>query len=72
MTLDCLREFYFISSYSPVSHIIIFISSYTAKNNYFSLYKLIQDLPYVHRLLVNRLFKPAQEKVWLGELSVPL
>ena len=23
---------------------------------------------YVHKLLVNRLFKPAQEKVWLGEL----
>ena len=26
---------------------------------------------YVHKLLVNRLFKPAQEKVWLGELTVP-
>ena len=26
---------------------------------------------YVHELLVNRLFKPAQEKVWLGELIVP-
>ena len=26
---------------------------------------------YVHKLLVNRLFKPAQEKVWLGELIVP-
>ena len=25
----------------------------------------------VHELLVNRLFKPAQEKVWLGELTVP-
>ena len=25
---------------------------------------------YVHKLLVNRLFKPAQEKVWLGELTV--
>ena len=23
------------------------------------------------QLLVNRLFKPAQEKVWLGELTVP-
>ena len=23
---------------------------------------------YVHELLVNRLFKPAQKKVWLGEL----
>ena len=26
---------------------------------------------YVHELLVNHLFKPAQEKVWLGELTVP-
>ena len=26
---------------------------------------------YVHELLVNRLFKPAQEKMWLGELTVP-
>ena len=25
---------------------------------------------YLHELLVNRLFKPAQEKVWLGELTV--
>ena len=27
---------------------------------------------YVHKLLVNRLIKPAQEKVWLGELTVLL
>ena len=26
---------------------------------------------YVHELLVNRLFKPAQEIVWLSELTVP-
>ena len=26
---------------------------------------------YVHELLVIRLFKSAQEKVWLGELTVP-
>ena len=26
---------------------------------------------YVHKLLVNRLFKTAQEKVWLDELTVP-
>ena len=25
----------------------------------------------VHELLVNCLFKPAQEKVWFGELTVP-
>ena len=26
---------------------------------------------YVHKLLVNSLFKPALEKVWIGELTVP-
>ena len=26
---------------------------------------------YVHELLVNHLLKPAQEKVWLSELTVP-
>ena len=26
---------------------------------------------YVHKLLVNSLLKPAQEKVWLSELTVP-
>ena len=26
---------------------------------------------YVHGLLVNRLFKPAHEKVWLGEQTIP-
>ena len=26
---------------------------------------------YVHELLVNRLFKPAQENVWFSELTVP-
>ena len=31
----------------------------------------LQAKKYVHKLLVNRLFKPAQEKVWLSELTVP-
>ena len=26
---------------------------------------------YLHELLFNRLFKPALEKVWLSELTVP-
>ena len=26
---------------------------------------------YVHKLMVNRLFKLAQEKVWFGELTIP-
>ena len=38
---------------------IILISSYTEKNNYFLLYELIQDLPYVHKVLVNPLVKLA-------------
>ena len=29
------------------------------------------EVKYVHEVLVNRLFKLAQEKVWLGELTVP-
>ena len=33
--------------------------------------KICDKRKYVHKLLVNRLFKPAQEKVWLGELTVP-
>ena len=28
-------------------------------------------LKYVHKVLVNHLFKLSQEKVWLGELTVP-
>ena len=39
---------------------------------------LVSNLPHFQlqakvcaQLLVNRLFKPAQEKVWLGELTVP-
>ena len=28
------------------------------------------ETKYVHEVLVNRLFKLAQEKVWLGELTI--
>ena len=31
----------------------------------------LQARKYVYELLVNPLLKPAQEKVWLGELTVP-
>ena len=34
-------------------------------------HKQITKRKYVHKLLVNRLLKPAQEKVWLSELTVP-
>ena len=48
-----------------------------AASSYLSLYadKLLkgenQSRKYVHEVLVNCLFKLAQEKVWLGELTVP-
>ena len=46
-----------ISTVLPLIHSRRVVVSYKRKN--------------VHKLLVNRLFKPAQEKVWLGELTVP-
>ena len=33
--------------------------------------QLQAKVQYVHKLLINRLLKPAQEKVWLSELTVP-
>ena len=49
---------YFLRSFSslPLIHPRRVVVSYKRK--------------YVHELLVNRLFKPAQEKVWLGELFI--
>ena len=41
-----------------LSHKIIFNSSYTEENNYFLLYKLIQDLPYVTLYPTFNLKKP--------------
>ena len=41
-----LQNFILIVRTVPFLRKIIFISSYTAKNNYFLLYELIQDLPY--------------------------
>ena len=32
---------------------------------------VVSNCEFVHTLLVNHLFKPVQEKVWLGELTVP-
>ena len=31
----------------------------------------IMSEEYVHKVLANHLFKLSQEKVWLGELTVP-
>ena len=41
-----LQNFILLVRTVPFLKKIIFISSYTAKNNYFLLYELIQDLPY--------------------------
>ena len=40
-----LQNFILLVRTVPFLRKIIFISSYTAKNNYFLLYELIQDLP---------------------------
>ena len=41
-----LQNFILLVRTVPFLRKIIFISSYIAKNNYFLLYELIQDLPY--------------------------
>ena len=50
---------YFLRSFSsfPLNHSRMVVVSYKRK--------------YVHKVLVNCLFKVAQEKVWSGELTVP-
>ena len=42
-----LQNFILLVRRVPFLWKIIFISSYTEKNNYFLLYELIQDLPYM-------------------------
>ena len=42
-----LQNFILLVRTVPFLRKIIFISSYTEKNNYFLLYELIQDLPYI-------------------------
>ena len=50
-----------------ISRVILLPSSDSFKKGCCQSYKQ----KYVHELLVNLLFKPAQEKVWLGELTIP-
>ena len=52
-----LQNFILLVRTVPFLRKIIFISSYTAKNNYFLLYELIQDLPYVLCVQKNRLIE---------------
>ena len=49
-----------------ISTVILLPSAVSFKKGFFC-YKQ----KYVHEVLVNCLFKLAQEKVWLGELTVP-
>ena len=48
-----LQNFILLVRTVPFLRKIFFISSYTAKNNYFLLYELIQDLPYLNSVTVN-------------------
>ena len=52
-----LQNFNLLVRTVPFLRKIIFISSYTAENNYFLLYELIQDLPYVLGAQKNRLIE---------------
>ena len=55
-----LQNFILLVRTVPFLRKIFFISSYTAKNNYFLLYELIQDLPYPPL----NLMKPAGKASW--------
>ena len=52
-----MKKFLWSFSSLPLNHLRRVVVSYKRK--------------YVHEVLVNCLFKLAQEKVWLGELTVP-
>ena len=45
-----IQNFILLVRTVPFLRKIIFISSYTTENNYFLLYELIQDLPYIFAL----------------------
>ena len=63
-----LQNFIVLVRTVPFLRKIFFISSYTAKNNYFLLYELIQDLPYVH-YLNHMLFIPETENAEKGHIK---
>ena len=48
------RDFILLVHTVTFSQKIVFNSSYTEKNNYFLLYKLIQDLPYIVRYTIAK------------------
>ena len=51
-----MKEFLCLFSFCPLNHLTRVVVNYKGK--------------YVHKVLVNRSFKLAQENVWLSELSV--
>ena len=64
-----VRSYTFVEiDYEMISTVILLPSADSFKKG---CCQLRYKRKYVHELLVNRLFKPAQEKVWLGELTVP-
>ena len=68
----CLTADPGVASLIPVrSHTFVEIDHEIISTIYSRRVFVSYKLKYVHELLVNRLFKPAQEKVWLGELTVP-
>ena len=53
-----MKKILWLSSSLPLIHSRKVVVSYKRK--------------YVHELLVKRLFKLVQEKVWIGELTIPM
>ena len=49
----------------------LFLRSFSSRPLNHSRVVVINKGKYVHEILVKCLFKLAQEKVWLGELTVP-
>ena len=60
-------------TFVEIDHEIISIPSFSYRNPLIHSRKVVVSykLKYVHEVLVNPLSKLAQEKVWLGELTVP-
>ena len=54
-----------------ISMVILLPSADHSRRNHSRRVVVSYKRKYVHKLLVNRLLKPAEEKVLLGELTVP-
>ena len=58
-------------TFVEIDHKIIYTVILLPSLNYSRRVVISYKQKYVHEVLVNHLFKLAQEKVWLGELTVP-